>query len=380
MQDKTGQENQIKLDYSIESAQERTELVRQIIESLPPQKLTNKYLQILADYIIFALTKSEKKSKNINTQNRMITINKRQVSMQGLAAKFQNGQNGAYHLFIESDKNIIFTPKISITEQDIEEIPGLRELRQEIQAIQKQQKTARGKRKYLLTKQLIQMRQDQYVMKMAYKQPIFCLNAVKNFYSMSFDDNITIKEDGTIIDNSLISFMKPKHVSALLCNYSRLKQSCAGKFYTDGYYMMQAFDNLVEDTLKEKYPLYFKILIYKIDGRTNIEIQQLIQKEFDIKHSVEYLSALWRQKIPKLIAKQAEKKYLIWYFTNKEKGKWKRCSRCGQVKLAHNHFFSKNGTSKDGFYSICKDCRNEKKIKPKSQWPRIVKVIPFTKE
>ena len=45
---------------------------------------------------------------------------------------------------------------------------------------------------------------------------------------------------------------------------------------------------------------------------------------------------------------------------NIEKGKYKTCSRCGQVKLAHPKYFSKNSTSKDGFYSICKECRNSK--------------------
>ena len=33
----------------------------------------------------------------------------------------------------------------------------------------------------------------------------------------------------------------------------------------------------------------------------------------------------------------------------------------GQIKLAHNKFFSRNKSSKDGYYSICKDCRNKKK-------------------
>jgi hypothetical protein len=43
-----------------------------------------------------------------------------------------------------------------------------------------------------------------------------------------------------------------------------------------------------------------------------------------------------------------------------EKGEYKRCSRCGQIKLANNKYFSINGTSKDGWYSICKECRSVK--------------------
>ena len=347
----------LKLDYTIQSPVERNELVKKIVESLPPQKLTNRYLEILADYIIFAKTKEQrKKQESINTENRMITINKRQTSFQGLVGKFENGEDGVYNLFTE-DKNIIFTPKISITEEDLAEIPALRELRAAIEQVQKLQKTARGKRKYLLKKQIIQMRQDQYVIKTSFKQPIFCLNAVKNFSSMSFDDNISISSDGKIKDKSLISFMNPKHISALLRNYSRLKEDCYGKFYTDGYYMMEVLDELVDKTLKEKYPLYYSLLIYKIDGKSNLEIQDLLKKEHGIRHSVEEID------------------FLHWYYLEKEKGKWKKCSRCGEVKLAHNKFFSKNNSSKDGFYSICKQCRNKKKrIVPKPQIIKYMKI------
>ena len=372
-EDDTVDPQKIKLDYTIQSPVERNELVKKIIASLPPQKLTKRYLEVLADYIIFAKTKEERKRQDsVNTDNRLITINKRQTSFQGLVGKFENGEDGVYNLFTE-DKNIIFTPKISITEEDLEEIPALRELRNAIEQVEKAAKTARGKRKFLLKKQIIQMRQDQYVIKTSYKQPIFCLNAVKNFSSMSFDDNISISQDGKIKDKSLISFMNPKHVSALLRNYSRLKEDCYGKFYTDGYYMMEVLEELVDKALKEKYPLYYSLLIYKIDGKSNLEIQDLLKKEHGIRHSVEYISSLWRNKIPKLIAEQAEIDFLHWYYLEKEKGKWKKCSRCGEVKLAHNKFFSKNNSSKDGFYSICKQCRNKRKrIIPK---PEIIKRI-----
>ena len=372
------EDDKIKLDYTIESPQERTELVKKIVESLPPQRLTHRYLQILANYIIFAMTKQQRKSKKINTDNRMVTINKRETSFQGLISKFENGEDGIYNLITE-DKNIIFTPKISITEEDINTIPALKELREAIKSVEQIEKKARGKRKFLLKKQLIQMRQDQYVIKNSYKQPIYCLNAVRNFNNMRFDDNIKINKNGTIEDKSLISFFNPKHISALLCNYSRLKEDCYGRFYTDGYYLMEDLDTLIEKTLKEKYPLYYDLMIYKIDGKQNIEIQKLLEKKHGIKHSVEYISSLWRNKIPKLLSEQAVKDYLEWYFTIKEKGKWKKCSRCKQIKLAHNEFFSKNNSSKDGFYSICKCCRNQKDNKQDKKTPRIIKKIPYVR-
>ena len=165
--------------------------------------------------------------------------------------------------------------------------------------------------------------------------------------------------------DGLISFFNPDHLSALLCNYSALKEESYGNFTSDCWYMMQDLDNLVEKTLKTRYPLYFDILVLKIDGRTNIDIQWYLQMKYGIKHSVEYISALWRNKIPKLLADQEKRDYLEWYYTAVERGKWKRCSRCGQVKLANNMFFSKNKTAKDGWYSICKECRNSKTKKQK---------------
>ena len=92
----------------------------------------------------------------------------------------------------------------------------------------------------------------------------------------------------------------------------------------------------------------------------NLDIQKIIEEEYGVVHSIEYISTLWRKKIPNLIASLAEDDYLDWYYLEIEKGQYKRCSRCGQIKLAHNKYFSKNKTSKDGFYSICKECRNSK--------------------
>ena len=350
----------ISLDYKLETPEERRDLVQKIIDNTPPNKLTNRYLEVLTDYIVFAMDKEERKKKKILTENRKITVNKRETSFEGLVGKFENGEDGIYNM-ITNDKNIIFMPKVTITEQDVAEIPGLKELKESINKIEEEIKKATGRKKFLLKKQLIEMRQDQYVLRSFYHQPIYCMNAIKSFNKIDLHENISITEKGDIKSDGLITLFNPSHISALLCNYSKLKEDSWGNFYGDSYFLMEDLDALIDKTLKDDFPLYYDLLIYKIDGKQNAEIQTLLNLKHGVKHSVEYISSLWRNKIPKLLAERAQDDYLIWYYTIKEKGKWKRCSRCGQIKLAHNRFFSKNKTSKDGFYSVCKCCRNKKK-------------------
>ena len=349
----------LKLDPAIQDPQERNKLVTKIIEQTPSQKLTPGYLKVLTQYLVYPLQKEQRKQRKILTQNRMVTVNKRQTSFEGLVAKFENGEDGIYNI-IANDKNIIFTPKYSITQKDIEEIPGMRQLRQAIEQVEKKEAAATGKKRALLRKQLIELRKDQYVLKSAYRKPIYFMNAVKSFNNISFDEKITVKPDGSLDIQGNFSFLNPDHVSAILCNYSRVKEDSWDKFKSDAYYLIQDLENLVDAALAQEYPLYYDLLIYKIDGKTNEQIQGLLFRDYGVRHSVEYISSLWRNKIPKLIATKAQKDWLIWHYTFEEKGKWKRCSRCGQIKLAHNIFFSKNNTSKDSFYSICKDCRNAK--------------------
>ena len=357
-----------KLDYTLETPQERNKLVKLIVAETPPEQLTNRYLEILTDYIIFAMDKEERKERKILTDNRMVTVNKRETSFQGLVGKLENGEDGIYNI-ITNDKNIIFTPKVSITQKDLEEIPELKQLKEAMEIVEQQEKVARGKKKYLLKKQLIEMRKDQYVIKSSYRKPIYCMNLIKSFSQMDLGEKFYIDkvyEDGELISADIkstgkITFLNPAHVSAILCNYSKLKEDAYGRFENDSYYLMEDLDDLIECTLRDDYPLYYDLLIYKIDGKQNIEIQELLYEKYNIKHSLEYISSLWRNKIPKLIAEKAQEKALIWYYTEVEKGQWKKCTRCGQIKLAHNKFFSKNKTSKDGFYSICKCCRNKKK-------------------
>ena len=306
------------------------------------------------------MEKQEKKERKILTDNRMTTVDKREVSFEGLVSQFENGEDGIYNL-ITNNKDIIFQPKKTITKKDIEEIQPLQQLQEAIKIWENKQKTASGKEAYIIKSTLIELRKDQYVIKNAYRKPIVPIKLIHSKQKVSLDGKILINKNGEI-SYSGFTFLNPEICEAVLCNYSKLKQDSSENFENDTWYMIYDFENLCDKALA-KYPLYMRIVEYKIDGKPNTEIQLLLQQEFGIKHSMEYISSLWRNKIPKLIADTAEDEWLTWHFTVEEPGVFKKCSRCGQIKLAHNKYFSKNKTSKDSFYSICKECRNAKSKK-----------------
>jgi hypothetical protein len=347
-----------KLDYTLESPEERKQLVEKILEENPNP--SEAYLETLADYLVLCMEKQERKERRLLTENRMATVNKRETSFEGLVSQFENGEDGIYGL-ISEDKNQIFRPKVSITKKDLEEIPELRQVREAIQEWENRLKTASGRDAFVIKKAIIDLRKDQYLIKDSYRQPVVFKSITRSKNPIMLDGEISLDENNYCVSEG-VTLVDPKVCSAILCNYSRLKQDSYGVFDSNTYYLMLDFDDVSDRALKD-YPLYEKIVQYKIDGLQNIDIQQKIEEEFGIKHSVEYISSLWRKKIPGLIASQAEDDYLNGYFLNEEKGKYKRCSRCGEIKLAHNKYFSKNKTSKDGYYSICKSCRNSKKAK-----------------
>lgn len=304
------------------------------------------------------MEKQEKKEKKILTDNRMATVNKRECSFEGLAAQMENGEDGIYGLVNES-KNVIFQPKISITQHDLDTIPCLKQLRDTINAWEVALKKASGtKQAFMMKKALIEMRKDQYIIKQAYQKPIIPCKITRSVRShIPLDDTSYLNGQEVVIQG--VSLMDPNVISAILCNYSKLKEDSYDQFDGDTWYLIQSFEEICDKAL-EDFPIYQRIVELKIDKMQNSDIQEALKQEFGTTYSIEYISSLWRNKIPKLIAEEALEDFLKWQYRINNYP-MKKCSKCGQLKPAHNQFFSRNKTSKDGLYSICKRCRNKKR-------------------
>ena len=356
------------LDFSLSTPEERKEYVDNLLSSLPESELTERNLSYISDYLLFVADKNQtKKEQNqeypITTKNREATLNKRQISYDEIADLTENGED-TIHTLITNDKNQIMDPKDPITADDMRDVPGLREILQTINNLNNDLLTSAGKKKYLIKKQIIEMWKQAYILRSSYRGGVGKgkINpAHKDYSTISIDEHIYFNDDGYPVSDSPISFLSADKVSYLLINYADLKKETADTLQCDMHFVLLDFEALAERTLLPDYKMFFDVMVRKINKYSNAEIKDFLEETYGTVHTEQYISTLWKQRIPKMIAEKAQEEYLLWYYTNVERGTWKTCRKCGETKLAHPIFFSRNTSSKDHFYSVCKECRKKNK-------------------
>jgi hypothetical protein len=218
----------------------------------------------------------------------------------------------------------------------------LRQIKQAIDILKA--KHAHGYQAYLIKKASIELYRDLYLAKKQLRPPVSFATTVASKFPTKLEG---------------FSFSSPQVIEALLINYSKLRQDSWDRMNSDLWAIMMSFDDLLSKSLAQ-IPQYELIVQLKIDGRTNAEIKKELQLQLGLNHTTEYISTLWRNRIPKYIADFASKEHLVWWYSSVKQGQWKKCSCCKEFKLASPFFFSRNKSSKDGYYSICKCCRNKK--------------------
>lgn len=247
-----------------------------------------------------------------------------------------------------------------ITQEEIDESPDLQQIYSSIESTQEQVARIEEdtyQRRYL-KKNLIELRKDQYVARSSSKPMMHPRKIVRSQSPHTIPVSETVTPQGTIVSTG-VSLTDEKVCAAILKQYSRLKDQCAESPHTDLWALMLDFDALMERAL-QRFPVLKRIVILKIDKTPNEQIRTILMKEFNCDYSKEYISNVWLHRIPRIISKLAQVEYTEWYFTYKARGNYKKCNKCGQIKLAHTMNFPRNRAAPDGFYSICKECRRKK--------------------
>lgn len=359
------------LDYSLKTSEERTECVKKVIASTPKEKLTQRYLNYLGDYILFIREKGQTKERKYITKNRETIIRKREKSYEDMINSLEGGED-ALHTLINNDKNQLLDKKDKLTEEEIEKNPIIQEKIETIKKLKKDFETTKDSTtRFKLKQQIIETWQEIYIIKASYKQTTTgrLPPQIKTMAYITLDEDVEILPDGTLDIKSTLSLMRPDHVSFLLNCYPQLKQEIDENLNSDLRWLLVDLENLVDKTFtgpnqsSVNNEILYDLLIWKIDGLKNKEIVERMQQKHGVVHSASYYSTLWRKHIPNLLSKQAQKDWLTWHYTQEEYGLWKKCTKCGKWKVASPLFFDRSPVSKDGYYPQCKECRSTRKKK-----------------
>lgn len=109
-----------------------------------------------------------------------------------------------------------------------------------------------------------------------------------------------------------------------------------------------------------------RVLQLKVQHKSNEEIRDIVNKEFNKSYTTNYISTIYRQKIIKKINEAAlfheEIVSNLWFPEN-----FKKCTCCGEILLLHPRNFVKKNKSKTGFNARCKKCDKLKRLEKKTR-------------
>ena len=324
----------------------------------------------MANYILEASEKEDKiKKHEILTRNRLKTIQEREISFEQLLKEENNELSNSYIQSLEikknENKNKLLCHKISLTEKD-KQNKYIQQIEEQIKQINSWIRDPEYSYKEDIPKLkslVINLRKDEFLIKSSINKTIIftklAFNKRKeiNYYAPTGYEN----EQGQyiFISDSTFYFHNFKHLAALLQNYQQLKESNAADIQSTMHWILIDFENLVEYAFENnKNEKYKDIVLLKMKGLSNEEINEELILKYGKGFSINYMSSLLNKNIPKLLADKYKQYTNEWYYTYKQYGKWKTCTKCGKVKLANTYNFAvRKSGGKYGLRAECKECR-----------------------
>lgn len=253
-------------------------------------------------------------------------------------------------------------------------------------------------RLYQLKHQLIDMRRHQYYLKDSVRPTLHFL-AIKppqpqtydwdedSYYWMPFDEwqervnnallsriskNIEDYETRTdengnvevkwVVRRHTFDWENPKHIRALMENYSNIYMQLYDKLHSWGRTLIFDFDRYAD--MANLSPAREYILTRKIDKAPYPTIIQELQEKFGLKYNENHLSTIINKELPEKIAAAAIRHRLE---IETPPSKKKVCFRCRRLLPMHKMFFGVNNSHKDHWASSCKECERQRRIEKGGQ-------------
>ena len=384
------------LDFKIESSQDRLNFIKQIDLST----LTKKELELCTDYVLYG-----------KDPDGLSSVDKKQVYIKPKYNSYSRPEPVSLDEMMESptfdeailSQNCLIYKKVKPTmdKEKCKDIPGMKELWEQIEVIDHKIKLVEGKVQpdcgeqipelsskglYQLKHILIELRKDQYILKDTAFPEIQAQKNYGSFYSNPVDFQLCypVFPCGIMRSKNDQNFIKPwsstrSFVAIDLDN--RIKElNAAGKPYFNfmdkehiyqlclAYYELEDYANRFPDSPLQGLLWTLDFYIEKanlseqqkliVEGKKrrllNRDICQELMEKLGIYHQENYVSTIWN-KVCGLIAEAAELNYDEWCCKD-YKPAWKTCSCCGETLLRDPRNFVRKSKAQDGLTNKCKKC------------------------
>ena len=386
----------LKLDFTIVSSTDRSELVNDFFTQNPTYKPTAHELETITNYILYGKDPdgtSIVDRKEINIDTKYGSYKKRQPeSLDGLIETPGFNENTI------CKKDIYKKIKPTIDRTIDSNIPGMAELWKVIDRTAAIIDTYAGKiewpyegplpeyttqQLYQLKHHLIDMRRQQY-----YLKDVFCPTEFR--YSANVHKQVTIEQEsvnweqfefyplglycGDVVrftnprmdskkltywdrhqeldGRPSIDFTNPEHIYLLIKQYQDLRIQADQDVESTAGALIKTLDFYIERAKLDEVRLI--ILKGKLMQQQNDQISVELL-EIGVTHSENYISTIFKKNVCNDIAAAARLNYDE-FLARDSDDMWKKCSCCGEWKLRDTREYMRKNKSSDGFAGKCKKC------------------------
>ncbi len=363
------------LDYSIESIEERLELVNKLVGGyndgengtfdkyltdyysnnynphvnqngfLSENTKVGKDLETIASYLLY--TKDSEANEDTITDYKKKRNNIREASIENVLKVSESKKS--------EKKPIAKNAKIKVTKQDRKEYEDLRATGEAVSTISKMIKTKKDTKGNPLPEK--EIRKLKWIRTDIQKDEIAMKNELKGY--IRFQSITKVEKDMNAL--SYIRYDDLETIRILIENYEDFR--ILSQYDTHGYLKIILFDldRLIAQT---NFDDYMKdVLIWKIQNIQYDDIMKMLKDKYDMKITKPKLSELTRKTLPSMIVETYKQQKEDWVYTYVYKGNYKTCSSCKVNYLAIKKYFSPDNHSKTGFRPVCRKCRKKKYYK-----------------